>query len=79
MARPEEGCSRKSRKSMPQVKGLKELMLPVWQQGNGSRGGLATDSVKEVPSGCRLLSSNHNCQVISMVVRGTGDADKRSV
>jgi len=32
MERPEEGRCRKSRKSMPQVKGLKELRLPVRQQ-----------------------------------------------
>jgi len=32
MERPEEGCCRESRESMPQVKGLKELMLPVRQQ-----------------------------------------------
>jgi hypothetical protein len=31
MERPEEGCCRESRKSMPQVKGLKELRLPVRQ------------------------------------------------
>jgi len=38
MAGPEEGCCRKSRKSMPQVKGLKELMLPVWQQEKAAMG-----------------------------------------
>ena len=32
MERPEEGCGRESRKSMPQVKRLKKLTLPVWQQ-----------------------------------------------
>ena len=32
MERPEKGCRRESRESMPQVKGLKELTLPVWQQ-----------------------------------------------
>jgi hypothetical protein len=32
MERPEEGCFRESRESMSQVKGLKELTLPVRQQ-----------------------------------------------
>jgi hypothetical protein len=57
MERPEKGCPRESRESMPQVKGLKELTLPVWQQQKGSCEGLERLHWK-VPHGCPIFLSN---------------------
>jgi len=55
MERLEEGCCRESRKSMPQVKGLKELRLPVrQQQKKAAVRDIPADSIAKVPHGCRL-------------------------